>query len=148
MHVNDNFNTSFAFDFYVCLCCTFSIFGAIFGYLFLSPAILIGINKEILKNAFANSKRKSQEIKKNVESYRKPTSSIALDLPVKNDITVLLKTGIPYYYNNYYMSVTIYSILGNIIAKYIPFSSNISSPVLKAVYKYRKKFACQVVRTI
>ena len=146
MHVNANFNSSFPFDFYVCPCCIFRKFGSFLGYLSLSSVTLIDGNKETLKNVFINWKSKSEEIKKNVESYQKPNSSTLIHLPTVNDITILSKTGISNYYNNCFMSVIINSILGTVIAKYIPTPSNISSPVLKAFDECKKKVKCQIVK--
>ena len=79
-----------------------------------------------------------------MESYKKPNSSILMHLPTANDITMLSKTSISNYYNNFYMSVIIHSILGTVIAKYIPTPANISSPVLKAFDECKKKVACQM----
>ena len=146
MHVNTNFNSSFPFDFYVCPCCIFRKFGLLFGYLSLSSVTLIDGNKETLKNAFIYWKSKSEEINKNKGSYQKPNSSTLMHLPTTNDITTLSKTGVSNYYNSCYMSVIIHSILGTVIALYIPIPSNISSPVLKAFDECKKKVTCQMVK--
>ena len=112
----------------------------------LSSVTLIDGNKETLKNAFINSKSKSEDIKKNMESYQKPNSSISTYLSTANDITILSKTGISNYYNDYYVSVIIHSILETVIAKCIPTSSNMNSPVLKAFDECKRKVACQMVK--
>ena len=146
MHVNANFNSSFPFDFYVCPCCIFCKFGSFFWYLPLSSVTLIDGNKETLKNVFINWKSKSEEIKKNMESYQKPNSSIFTHLPTAKDITILSKTGISNYYNNCYISAIIHSIFGTVIAKYIPTSSNMNSPVLKTFDECKRKVVCQMVK--
>ena len=58
----------------------------------------------------------------------------------------IIKKGTSNCYNNCHMSVTIHSILGNIIAKYIATFYNVGSPVLKAFDKCKKKVACQTVK--
>ena len=80
-----------------------------------------------------------------MESYQKPNSSIFKNLLKTTDITILSKAGISNYYNNFYLSVIIHSILRT-VAKYISTSSNMNSPILKVFDECQRNVAFQMVK--
>ena len=80
-----------------------------------------------------------------MESYQKPNSSIFKNLLRATDIIILSKKGISNYYNKFYQSVIIHSVLRT-VAKYISTSSNMNSPILKVFTECQRNVAFQLVK--
>ena len=72
-------------------------------------------------------------------------SSIFKNLLRATDIIILSKKGISNYYNNFYLSVIIYSLLRT-VAKCISTSSNMNSPILKVFDECQRNVAFQMVK--
>ena len=94
LHENSNFNTNFPLNIYVCLCCIRGKFGSFFGCLSLSSVSLIDESKESITNAYENCKKKSEDIKHDLEMYFKPNPSIMKKLLVMTELKILSKKGI------------------------------------------------------
>ena len=105
------------------------MFGSFFGNLSLRLVLLINGSKD----AYENWKKKSKDIKKDLEMYYKPNPSIVKQLPVATELKILSKNGISNYYNNCYISVIIHSLFGTAIA-------NFSLIFLIIVPQYKKQF--------
>ena len=142
LHENANFNTNFPLNGYVCPCCIHGKFASFFGYLSLSSVLLIDGSKESITDAYKNWKKKSENIKKDLEMYYKPNPSIVKQLPVVTELKILSKNGISNYYNNCYISVIIHSLFGNAIANFFPSSSNYSPLIQKALDVCKSKIRC------
>ena len=117
-------------------------FGSFFGYLSLSLVLLIDGRKESTTDAYKNWKKKSEDIRKDLEMYYKPNPSIVKQLPVETELKILSENGISNYYNNCYISVIIHSLFGTAIAKFFPSSSNYSPSIQKAVDVCKSKIRC------
>ena len=98
--------------------------------------------KKISQMLQKNRKKKSEDIKKDLEIYYKFNPSFVKQLPVVTELKILSKNGISNYYNNCYISVIIHSLFGTAIAKLSPSSSNYSPSIQKAVDVCKSKIRC------
>lgn len=97
-------------------------------------------DKESITNASENWKKKSEDIKNDLEMYYKPNPSIVKQLPVVIKLKILSKYRISNCSNN--ISVIIYSLFETAIAKFSPSSFNYSPSIQKAVDICKSKIRC------
>ena len=97
-------------------------------------------DKESITNASENWKKKSEDIKNDLEIYYKPNPSIVKQLPVVIKLKILSKYRISNCSNN--ISVIIYSLFETAIAKFSPSSFNYSPSIQKAVDICKSKIRC------
>ena len=99
-------------------------------------------DKESITNASENWKKKSEDIKNDLEMYYKPNPSIVKQLPVVTKLKILSKYRFSNCSNNCYISVIIYSLFETAIAKFSPSSFNYSPSIQKAVDICKSKSRC------